>query len=75
MIKDWTKYRVSKNDADDVVDWLQGNVGRCASGKQDTMADWIWYHANRPDPYEDEFVVGIRDPNKAMLFKLRWGGV
>ena len=75
MIKNWTKYRVSKNDADDVVSWLKANVGRYASSKQDVTADWIWFHASRPDPYEEEFLVGIRDSNKAMLFKLRWGGV
>ena len=75
MIKDWFKYRVSKNDIDTVIDWLIENVGRVATVKQDIGADWILYHASGTDFRESEYVVGIRDSNKAMMFKLRWCGL
>ena len=56
----------------EVVDWLTEHVGLgCKGGgwKQDCSWLWCWH-----SPNHQEAVVVIPDPEKAMMFKLTWGG-
>lgn len=56
-----------------VQNWLLENVGAQSLSKLDTTGEWFWRVNVRPEELDDRLIVSIRDPQKAMLYKLTWG--
>jgi hypothetical protein len=57
----------------DVMEWLLNNVGLgSSSGGYMDDCDWLWTYDTRR---LQGAVVVINDPDKAMMFKLTWGGL
>lgn len=66
-------FPVDTDVAQEVTRWLHGNLGTPARDRYDLNADWLWMFNSRPEGFADRYMVGIRDPSKAVLFKLTWG--
>ena len=59
---------------DEVFDWLKSQVG--AGNQGGGMTDgqvWTWVFRWEPDG-PDANAIAFVDPDKALLFKLTWGG-
>ena len=56
----WYIFVLKRNDLeykDDIKNWCKDNI---------SFGNWIW------NLFSDKIVFSIREPNKAMLFKLTW---
>ena len=61
------------NMAPNVVEWLEANVGPGSRGGGFIPGcAWLWCWSGQNF---QQAVVVIEDANKALLFKLTWGGV
>jgi len=68
-----TRYDLPGFIPDDVLQWLNDNVGECVNGHKSCAVGVGWYLLRIKTEILEHYTFEIADPAKAMLFKLTWG--